>query len=619
MQRRLGRCAAAVVVLVLTAPAHAGSFKATPGSAARPRIVNGTLTSDFPSVGMLVSPANPDQASEVCTGTLVGCSTFVTAAHCVCSGRGSQCQGTSAPPAGAYAVFLQHAGYVAVSRIAVHPDFDFPVADVAVLTLATPVTGIAPMPINTTRALAAGTAATIVGFGRSGGDPGSNVDYGLKRVGAISTTTCSGTISNTSSICWDFDDPLGPPGTDSDTCNGDSGGPLLADFGCGPTLAGITSGGDSASCLPSDRSYDANVFAYRAFILAQAGADLDATACGAMPQAGEANAPVTAVAGTLDFGTSEAVHPVVVPAGSTELRVTLNGIDDGSSDFDLYVKRGTPPTTGDYDCRAAGPNQFGFCGFTNPAQGTWYLLVRRFGGQGLYQVTATVYGSGAPGSTTNGLACDDLNDCTGSDVCAHGNCSGAAVANGSTCDDGSVCTAADACISGTCVGTPTPMATCLQPQIGGKASIFLRDTLPDGRDRLTWKWSRGTTTLADFGSPATAGFELCVFDQRGGTTALALDASIPAGPRWSTTTRGWKYKDPSLSADGVSVVTLRTGLDADGSITLKAKGTSLPLPALPLQQDGAVTVQLHNPNTCWGARYSSHIANRVDLFRAKAD
>src|SRR5205085_4948728 len=152
-----------------------------------------------------------DTATLTCTGILIGCQTFLTAGHCV--------EGNLSPAA--YSVFFQHAGFFHVASIALHPTYNFPVGDVAVLKLTTPVTGIAPTPIEAGPTPPFGTAATIAGFGRSG--PGS--DYGLKRFGAVTTAPCGGTVSNTTSICFTFANPLGAPGSNSDTCNGDSGGP----------------------------------------------------------------------------------------------------------------------------------------------------------------------------------------------------------------------------------------------------------------------------------------------------------------------------------------------------------------------------------------------------------
>ena len=60
--------------------------------------------------------------------------------------------------------------------------------------------------------------------------------------------------------------------SNSNTCNGDSGGPLFVDEGEVQTLAGITSGGDASDCLVVDHSYDTSVAAVRAYIEAQGGA-----------------------------------------------------------------------------------------------------------------------------------------------------------------------------------------------------------------------------------------------------------------------------------------------------------------------------------------------------------
>lgn len=76
----------------LPGPLPAASMAAVDGWPARPhvqarpldgspadKIVNGVALSGFPSVGLLLNGPSP----SVCTGTLIGCSTFLTAAHCV--------------------------------------------------------------------------------------------------------------------------------------------------------------------------------------------------------------------------------------------------------------------------------------------------------------------------------------------------------------------------------------------------------------------------------------------------------------------------------------------------------------------------------------------------------
>src|SRR5512143_2845386 len=102
---RLTRALAAVVLSVLAAAARASGPVSAP-------IVGGTTTTDFPAVGALLAGADPASAITSCTGTLVGCRTLLTAAHCVCPGTGAECQGTTAP--GAAVVFFAHAGFVPI-------------------------------------------------------------------------------------------------------------------------------------------------------------------------------------------------------------------------------------------------------------------------------------------------------------------------------------------------------------------------------------------------------------------------------------------------------------------------------------------------------------------------
>ena len=328
--------------------------------------------------------------------TYVGSAQFVgeyniilTAAHCVCDDVGSTCQpgGAFEPDPAAFSVFLQNAGVFAVQSIHVEPSFDFPVGDVAVLKLAAPVVGIRPTPILTGSAPPNGTIGTIAGFGRAGGTAS---DYGLKRSGEVDLASCTNGISNTTSVCWDFVAPIGPAGTDSNTCNADSGGPLLVDLGAGPRLAGTTSGGFSGSCNAPDHSYDANVAHYAAFIQAQGGADLDNEICGARPQVGDPAAAVTAIQSTLPATAGSRVHAIVVPPGAKALRVALNADESGGNDFDLWLRAASKPTANAYTCRSTGAGQYAYCEIDHPAGTTWWARVKRNSGSGAYQLTATV-------------------------------------------------------------------------------------------------------------------------------------------------------------------------------------------------------------------------------------
>ncbi len=60
------------------------------------------------------------------------------------------------------------------------------------------------------------------------------------------------------------------------------------------------------------------------------------------------------------------------PSGATAMKFTLAG---PNGDADLYVKRGSAPTTASYDCRSAGATSNEGCTITNAASGTYYVMI----------------------------------------------------------------------------------------------------------------------------------------------------------------------------------------------------------------------------------------------------
>ncbi|MFN8542595.1 MAG: trypsin-like serine protease [Candidatus Binatia bacterium] len=470
---RAGRIVASVAVAAALLLARTAG--AQPDTA---RIVNGALTGEFPAAGALLVGNDPATATAWCSGVLIGCQTFLTAAHCVCDTSGSRCQGAGAPSPAGRLVFLQHAGFFHVARIRVHPDFRFPVGDVAVVTLTTPVTGVTPLPLAPT-APDVGQVMTTVGFGRTSG---TRRDYGLKRAGDVTRTHCTDGVSDATSVCWEF------TGTGADTCHGDSGGPLLVETNAGLAVAGVTSGGTSDDCTPDDLAYDASIAPYRTWIAQVAGADLGAHACGAVPPVGGADTTAVPLAGTLSAAHVVEAHEIVVAPGTRALRVTLNGTDDGVADVDLLVKAGGTASPADYDCRAAGGSPYGGCEFVAPVAGPWSLVVRRTAGSPAYQLTATLIG-GAPPVCGNGLL-DVGEECDGTDA---GACPEACT---TACTCAEQCRPGDLALTGVHLGrhvrlraalrNPTGLYDALDPRgadfrltLGGAATP-VRITIPAG-------------------------------------------------------------------------------------------------------------------------------------------
>lgn len=347
-------------------------------ASAEARIVNGVRTSAFATTGALIQGATADSAGSWCSGTLIGCRTFLTANHCVNDDRRPEM----------YHVYLQNGGIHAVEAISErHPEYDFPHADVALVRLATEVEGIEPTPIHVGPAIPSGTPGTLVGFGRSGG---LRNDYGIKRVGEVRTAAC--TRPETTLLCWDFDAPVGLPGEDSNTCNADSGGPLFVDLGGGlPTVvAGITSGGTRSDCLAGDHSYDVDIRQFAQFVEEFSGDDLTGGACGDLPAVGTPGAQVLSASGELEAGSSRH-YRLVTSAGLGELRVAVNGEDDGATDLNLYVRRGDIATPTENDCAQDGSGTYAYCAVENPEPGDWFLHVEQAGTRaGVFQVTVTL-------------------------------------------------------------------------------------------------------------------------------------------------------------------------------------------------------------------------------------
>lgn len=213
--------------------------------------------------------------------------------------------------------------------------------------------------------------------------------------------------------------------------------------------------------------------------------------------------------------------------------------------------------------------------------------------------------------------CSDANACTTVDTCQAGACVGS-VALG--CDDGNACSQ-DSCDPGSgCVHDSSPRPSCKNP---GSTTLAIKDRSGGDADKLTWKWTKGDTALAELGNPtSTTSYGLCVFDEVGGVPTPVFNAEIPAGANWeATSTRGFKYKDKLGVNDGISQLVVREGAIDRAKVSLTAKGANLAFGGtLPLAQDTQVLVQLHNSDgTCWQSEFAAPASkNLSDEFKDKA-
>ena len=134
-----------------------------------------------------------------------------------------------------------------------------------------------------------------------------------------------------------------------------------------------------------------------------------------------------------------------------------------------------------------------------------------------------------------------------------------------------------------------PLAAC---RAAGVSQLKIR---AEGgpNDRLTWKWTRGTSTaLAGFGDPLdTTTYSLCAWDAGGSLFDLEIAPAGTCGnaPCWKAKgSTGYRYKDRAESTGGVRSMQIKSGKRA--KIVVASRGAITPPLGLPLAP--SVTVQL---------------------------
>ncbi|HEX3474717.1 MAG TPA: trypsin-like serine protease [Kofleriaceae bacterium] len=230
-------------------PAPVGAAPAADAPAAAspaPEIIGGTST----TVGQYPTVVGLEVGSFLCTGTLIAPTWVVTAGHCVdpdvvmLPSQDAVTKGTTVH-FNTVDIIGDAGTVVEASATFKDPLFDpmnLGSNDLGLIQLATPVTDVAPSPINLSAVLApVGTVATLVGYGLTsapGGDGTTGLEFELTNRISIPCPS-KGIGRDLDLLCFSQTDNKG-------TCSGDSGGPAFAIINGKPTVVGVTSFGDPA-------------------------------------------------------------------------------------------------------------------------------------------------------------------------------------------------------------------------------------------------------------------------------------------------------------------------------------------------------------------------------------
>jgi serine protease len=110
---------------------------------------------------------------------------------------------------------------------------------------------------------------------------------------------------------------------------------------------------------------------------------------------------------------SEIFFTIEVPTGAEDLVIQMSG---GTGDADLYVRRGSPPTTSTYDCRPYLNGNNETCSFASPQAGTWHVMIRGFQAYSGVTLVGSFDEPSTSNELVNGEAVTGLAGQTGSEI-----------------------------------------------------------------------------------------------------------------------------------------------------------------------------------------------------------
>jgi len=243
------KSAAIVCLAALLSGANARSLmKMVPASSVDNRVINGNTASlgDFPhAVAILMD------GRSLCTGSLISDQWVLTAGHCV---EGVSSFDITAGSVSRDSSNLSEGGVVVPASTSIlHESYGFPYNDIGLIMLDEPISLTDNIKISTlveaNAEIADGTEVIIAGWGKTTDFSAAATNMQYAPVNVISNAECRQTYG--SSITAGHICTTGGSGTESGTCNGDSGSALNLPTPAtetGYTTIGVTSFVSGAGC-----------------------------------------------------------------------------------------------------------------------------------------------------------------------------------------------------------------------------------------------------------------------------------------------------------------------------------------------------------------------------------
>jgi serine protease len=166
--------------------------------------------------------------------------------------------------------------------------------------------------------------------------------------------------------------PAGATELNFDMAGGTGDADLYVKFGSAPTTSSYDcrpyKGGNTESCPIANvqaGTYHVKMIAYSAFTgVSLTGSFTEPTTGGGATGGSSSVTDINVARRAWTY------YTIDVPAGMATLDFAMSG---GTGDADMYIRRGSQPTSSIYDCRPYKSGNTEACAFTNPVADTWHI------------------------------------------------------------------------------------------------------------------------------------------------------------------------------------------------------------------------------------------------------